>query len=212
MTRIAVIDFETTGLSPAMGARATEVGIVILEDGRAVDRFQGLMNAGVRLSPFIESFTGITNAMVAAAPPAAQVMAEAARFVGDLPMAAHNASFDRKFWMDELARADRPAPHAFVCTVLLSRRLHPEAGRHGLGALAAFHGLETTGPAHRALADAETAAALLGHMQRGLQARYGVPHAHHALLDRLQRTPRAAVAKAVAQFFGGAAPQDKTPR
>ena len=49
MTRIAVIDFETTGISPAMGDRATEVAIVMMEGGRVVDRFQSLMNAGVRI-------------------------------------------------------------------------------------------------------------------------------------------------------------------
>ena len=30
---IAVIDFETTGISPGQGARATEVAIVLLEGG-----------------------------------------------------------------------------------------------------------------------------------------------------------------------------------
>ena len=42
---IAVIDFETTGMTPAQGARATEVAIVLLEQGRVVDRFQSLMQA-----------------------------------------------------------------------------------------------------------------------------------------------------------------------
>jgi DNA polymerase III subunit epsilon len=88
MPRIAVIDFETTGLSPAQGDRATEVAIVMVEGGEVVGRFQSLMNAGVRISAFIESFTGISNAMVAGAPPAADVMAEASRFVGDAPMVA----------------------------------------------------------------------------------------------------------------------------
>ncbi|MEH3085265.1 MAG: 3'-5' exonuclease [Xylophilus ampelinus] len=215
MTRIAVIDFETTGISPDRGDRATEVGIVLLEDGRPVDRFQSLMNAGVRLSPFIEAFTGITNAMVAAAPDAAAVMAEAARFVGDTPMAAHNASFDRKFWQAELARAGAAAAQPFVCTVLLSRRLHPEAGSHKLTALGAFHGIAPAGRAHRALADAEMAAALLARMQAGLRERYRVPHAHHALLARVQAVPRRAVPEAVRRYFeeagdavGAAGPAD----
>jgi DNA polymerase-3 subunit epsilon len=66
MTPIAVIDFETTGLSPAQGDRATEIAVVLVQGGRVVDRFQSLMNAGVRISSFItESFTGISNAMVA---------------------------------------------------------------------------------------------------------------------------------------------------
>ena len=36
--RIAVIDFETTGTSPNLGDRATEVAIVMTEGGRVVDR------------------------------------------------------------------------------------------------------------------------------------------------------------------------------
>jgi DNA polymerase-3 subunit epsilon len=101
---IAVIDFETTGISPGMGDRATEVAIVLLENGQVVDRFQSLMNAGVRVNGFITQLTGITNEMVQAAPSAEQVMREAARFVAERPMVAHNAAFDKKFWQAELSR------------------------------------------------------------------------------------------------------------
>ncbi len=201
MTRIAVIDFETTGISPAMGDRATEVAIVMMEGGRVVDRFQSLMNAGVRIPSFITQLTGITNAMVAAAPPAAQVMAEAGRFVGDVPMVAHNASFDRKFWVEELARAGLDAPQPFACTVLLSRRLYPQAPSHRLGALADFHRLPRTGQAHRALADAEMAAALLARIQADLRERYAVPQPNHALLMALQTWPRAAVPKRLGEYL-----------
>ncbi len=201
MTRIAVIDFETTGISPAMGDRATEVAIVMMEGGRVVDRFQSLMNAGVRIPSFITQLTGITNAMVAAAPPAAQVMAEAGRFVGDVPMVAHNASFDRRFWVEELARAGLDAPQPFACTVLLSRRLYPQAPSHRLGALADYHRLPRTGQAHRALADAEMAAALLAHIQADLRERYAVPEPTHALLMALQTWPRAAVPKRLGEYL-----------
>ena len=71
MSLIGVIDFETTGLSPAMGDRATEVAIVLLEGTQVVDRFQSLMNAGVRIPAFIEQYTGISNEMIRTAPPAA---------------------------------------------------------------------------------------------------------------------------------------------
>ncbi len=201
MTRIAVIDFETTGISPAMGDRATEVAIVMMEGGRVVDHFQSLMNAGVRIPSFITQLTGITNAMVAAAPPAAQVMAEAGRFVGDVPMVAHNASFDRKFWVEELARAGLAAPQPFACTVLLSRRLYPQAPSHRLGALADFHRLPRTGQAHRALADAEMAAALLARIQADLREHYAVPQPNHALLMALQTWPRAAVPKRLGEYL-----------
>lgn len=194
---IAVIDFETTGLSPTMGDRATEVAIVLLRSGQVVGRFQSLMNAGVRIPPFIESFTGITNAMVAAAPPAAHVMAEAARFVGRAPLVAHNAAFDRRFWQAELARLGDAAPPAadapFACTLLLARRLYPQAPSHKLGAMAAMHGLAPTGRAHRALADAEMAAALLARIQADLCERFGLPHAGHALLMQAQACQRQAL-------------------
>ena len=187
---IAVIDFETTGMMPSQGARATEVAIVLMEGERIVDRFDSLMRTGVWIPPFITELTGITNAMVAAAPPASQVMREAARFVGDAPMVAHNASFDSKFWQAELALAGLDAPHPFACTVLLSRRIYPEAPSHSLGRITDHLGLPRTGRAHRALADAEMAAALLARMQSDLCARYALPWPEHALLMRLQRTAR----------------------
>ncbi|MES2949374.1 MAG: 3'-5' exonuclease [Pseudomonadota bacterium] len=201
MTRIAVIDFETTGLSPTQGDRATEIAIVMLEGGDVVGRFQSLMNAGVRVSSFIESFTGISNAMVEAAPPASEVMAAANDFVGDTPMVAHNASFDRRYWVAELARLDLPAPQAFACTVLLSRRLYPEARSHSLGAMAALHRLPSAGRAHRAMADAEVTAALLVRIQTDLCQRFEIPQAQHPLLMKVQSSPKHAIDKAVMKYL-----------
>lgn len=186
MNRIAVIDFETTGISPGQGDRATEVAIVVTEHGRVVDRFQSLMNAGVRIPAFITQLTGITNAMIATAPPPEAVMADAARFVGDLPLVAHNAGFDRRYWQAELARAGLPAPHPFACTVLLSRRLYPDAPSHKLGTLVDRFQLPRTGRAHRALADAEMAAELLARIQHDLRERHGVARPDHAFLRALQ--------------------------
>ncbi len=206
MTRIAVIDFETTGLSPTMGDRATEIAVVILEGDRVVDRYQSLMNAGVRISGFIEAYTGISNEMIALAPTAAAVMADASRFVGELPMAAHNASFDRRFWAAELERIDQPAPHPFACTLLLSRRLYPQIASYRLGALAAFHALPTSGRAHRALADAEVAAALLGRIRDDLRDRFKVPEPRHELLLKLQACARNALPKAIERHLAQSAP------
>lgn len=193
--RIAVIDFETTGTSPHLGDRATEVAIVMTERGRVVDRFQSLMNAGVRIPAFITQLTGITNAMVAAAPPAAQVMAEAARFVGEVPLVAHNAGFDRRYWQAELALCGLPAAQPFACTVMLSRRLYPEAPSHKLGALVDWFGLPRTGAAHRALADAEMAAELLGRIRHDLMLRHGVARPDHSFLCALQKCSKAALPK-----------------
>lgn len=202
MPPIAVIDFETTGMSPGQGARATEVAIVLLEAGQVVDRFQSLMKTGAWIPPFITQLTGITNAMLADAPGAVEVMRDAARFVGQAPMVAHNASFDSKFWQAELALADMPAPHRFACTVLLSRRLYPDAPTHKLGPLVQHLGLPRAERAHRALADAEMAAALLARMQQDLAARWRVPAADFALLEAVQRCTRKALPQWLARQAG----------
>ncbi len=200
MSRIAVIDFETTGLSPAMGDRATEVAIVMVEHGQVVDRFQSLMNAGRYIPSFIESLTGISNAMIATAPAAEKVMAEANRFVGNAPMVAHNASFDRRFWEAELDRAGEKATQPFACTMLVARRLYPQAPSHKLGVLIDYHRLPKAGRAHRAMADAEMAASLLGQIQDDLRSRHRVTRPDHGLLLALQRCARAAVPTLMSKF------------
>ncbi|MBP9940860.1 MAG: 3'-5' exonuclease [Comamonas sp.] len=188
--RIAIIDFETTGMSPAHGARAAEVGIVVIEGGRMVDRFQSLMNAGQRMPWNITQLTGISDAMLQAAPPADTVMRQAAAFVGNTPMVAHNASFDRKFWVDELQRADCDTSQPFACTVLLSRRLYPQAPSHSLGRIVRFLDLPPADKAHRALADAEMTAHLLLRMHSDLQTRWHIPQPRYDLLQMIQSSQR----------------------
>ena len=200
MSCIAVIDFETTGLSPAMGDRATEVAIVMVEHGQVVDRFQSLMNAGRYIPSFIESLTGISNAMIAAAPAAEKVMAEANRFVGNAPMVAHNASFDRKFWEAELNRAGEKATQPFACTMLVARRLYPQAPSHKLGVLIDYHHLPKAGRAHRAMADAEMAASLLGQIQDDLRSRHRVARPDHGLLLALQRCAKPGVPALMSKY------------
>jgi DNA polymerase III subunit epsilon len=162
------------------------------------------MNAGVRISPFIEAFTGISNAMIATAPPARQVMSEAARFVGDTPMVAHNASFDRRFWAAELQRAELDAAQPFACTLLLSRRLYPQAPNHRLGSLVQFHGLHQSGRAHRAMADAEMAAQLWLRMRRDLREQWRVQEPGYGLMVKLQGCAKAKVAGVIDGYRGSA--------
>jgi DNA polymerase III subunit epsilon len=194
---IAVLDFETTGMSPAQQARATEIGVVIVEDGQIVARYQSLMNSGAWVPPFIEQLTGISNAMLRTAPPAAQVMQEVAAFVGDRPLLAHNASFDQKFWDAELALIRRQRVQPFACSLLLSRRLLPMAPSHKLGNLNRWAGLPDTGQAHRALADAEMAANLTCFMAALLRERHGIADISHELLCNLQRVPAAKISQAL---------------
>lgn len=204
MDVVAVIDFETTGLSPAQGDRATEIAAVILENGKVVDRYQSLMNAGVRIPSFIEGLTGISNAMIREAPPVGQVMREVANFVGDYPLVAHNASFDCKFWDAELERINLQRRQEFICSLLLARRLMPDAPSHKLGALIEYANLPVAGRAHRALADAEMAASLLAHLMSELKSRHGIHQVTHELLCKIQGVPKAKVEQILAKHLQAA--------
>ena len=53
------------------GARATEIAVVLVREGESPDRYQSLMNARVPIPYFITQLTGISNAMIRRAPPAA---------------------------------------------------------------------------------------------------------------------------------------------
>ncbi|SNS74447.1 3'-5' exonuclease [Pseudomonas segetis] len=193
MSPIAVIDFETTGMSPEQQARATEIGVAIVQDGQIVARYESLMNSGAWVPPFIQQLTGISNAMLHDAPPAAQVMNEVADFVGDIPLMAHNAAFDQKFWDAELALVRRRRVQPFACSLLLSRRLLPQAPSHKLGNLNRWAQLPSTGRAHRALADAEMAANLTCYMSTLLRERHGINDISHELFCTLQKIPAAQI-------------------
>ena len=202
LERIAVIDFETTGISPSTSCRATEIAVVIMEQGVIVERYQSLMNAGVRIPSFIESLTGITNSMLRTAPPAERVMNEVAEFVGLTPLVAHNASFDQKFWDFELSRVKRNREQSFACSMLLARRLMPGAPNHKLGTLTSWAGLPHTGKAHRAMADAEMAANLTAHLSHELRNTHGIAGVSHQLLCTLQKVPAKKMAEAISKHRG----------
>jgi DNA polymerase III subunit epsilon len=169
---LVVLDFETTGLSPDCGDRTIEVGAVLIRDNRIVDRFESLMNPGVRVSRFIEEYTGITNRMLAGAPPVAEVMDKFVAFMAQHHLVAHNANFDRRFLDAELKRIMKRRQQEFACSMLVSRRVYPDAPGHSLEALVRHRKLTTSGIYHRALADAEMTAHLWIAMNNDLKSAY----------------------------------------
>lgn len=187
---VAVIDFETTGLSPFYGDRAIEVGVVIVSDNKIVDRFQSLMNPGIRVSGFIENFTGITNSMLEDSPTNDKAMQELKRFISNHHLVAHNASFDSKFLDAEFARIGQKRVNRFACSMLISRRLYPDAPDHKLETLVHYKRLKSDGVHHRALADAEMTAHLWIGMIEDLKRNYCRPEVTFELMQQLEKTPR----------------------
>ncbi len=148
---LAFVDLETTGAT-ATADRITEIGIIEVDEHGARE-WSALVNPGTPISPFIESLTGISNAMVAEAPPFEQLAEEVlARLQGRL-FIAHNARFDYGFLKNEFKRAGYDFRATVLCTVKLSRKLFPQHARHNLDSLVARHGLVVS-ERHRALGDA----------------------------------------------------------
>jgi len=192
-----VIDFETTGLSPGYGDRAIEVGAVLISGNRIVDSFQSLMNPEMRVSSFIEGFTGITNAMLSTAPAIKEVMVQLTSFIEQHHLVAHNAGFDSRFLDAELARINHRRTNQFACSMLASRRLYPDAPNHRLETLVTYKKLTTDGVHHRALADAEMTAYLWLEMIKDIKSTFGVREVSFKLMQQLAKVPK----KKLHEFF-----------
>ena len=158
---LVFLDVETTGTN-AVYDRITEVGLVEVERGRVVSEWSALVNPGVRIPSVIQAMTGITDDMVALAPAFEDLAPQLlARLDGKL-LVAHNARFDYGFLRNEFRRAGLRYASRVLCTVKLSRKLHPQESHHGLDALMARHGIACDAR-HRALGDARVLWELVRH-------------------------------------------------
>jgi DNA polymerase-3 subunit epsilon len=198
---IVMLDFETTGLSPAMGDRITEVAALRIVDGKVTERYVSLINCQVRIPAFISQLTGISQAMVDNAPPVSRVLPELLDFIGNDALAAHNASFDEKFLKAEAERLDLAPRHAgLVCSLKLSRRVFPGMGSYKLGLLSSALGIRFRSAAHRAESDAEVAAQVLMHIGRHLGDSYDLGPVCPQLLVSVNKLSAAKVADYLQKF------------
>lgn len=150
---ITYLDLETTGATP-LKDRITEIGLVRVENGIEVARWQTLVNPQQTIPPFIQKLTGISNEMVADAPTFAEVAATLKRHLDGSVMAAHNVRFDLGFLKSEYKRIDQTLKQPVLCTVKLSRQLYPQYHKHGLSVIMERHQLATD-MRHRAMGDVE---------------------------------------------------------
>ncbi len=148
-----VLDLETTG-GNAVHDRITEIAAVRVENGVEVARWSTLVNPGVGIPPFIQSLTGISDAMVASAPRFEDVADDLLAILKDAVFVAHNVRFDHGFVLHELERTGRQLKIPTLCTVRLSRKLYPQHKGHGLDAIMRRHGLQTQAR-HRAMGDVD---------------------------------------------------------
>ena len=128
MTREIVLDTETTGFDPRTGDRLIEVGCIeildLLPTGRTFHRF---VNPERLIPPDATRVHGITDDKVKDAPKFAEIVIDLADFIGDAPVIAHNAQFDRNFIDHEYGRCGHPLLHEnrWIDTLQLAQKVWP---------------------------------------------------------------------------------------
>ena len=158
-TTFVVLDLETSGGAPHLGARITEIGAVKVRGGEVLGKFQTFINPGTPIPSFITELTGINDAMVSSSPRIAEVFPILLEFLGaenETIFVAHNAPFDLSFLKAAASASEYKWPKFTVIdTAKLARRVlsRDEVVNCKLGTLAEFFNASVS-PTHRALDDA----------------------------------------------------------
>lgn len=153
-TTFVVLDIETTGGSPNADT-ITEIGAIKTKGGERIGTVQTLVRPGEPISGYVELLTGISNGMVALAPPIQEVLPSLWEFLRGAVLVAHNARFDAGFLSSAFRRYGYSIPFTkTVCTLRLARWLMKGETRDmKLETLAGMVGTATR-PCHRAFDDA----------------------------------------------------------
>ncbi len=163
-----VFDIETTGLS-SLKNHITEIGAVKISGGEVKEVFGTYVNPGEPIPKNITELTGITDEMVADAPPEAEAVRAFLDFAGDGILVAHNASFDIGFIRRVAEKEGYQFTNTYVDTVAMSRYVNSELQRHRLDVLAEYYGLGEFNH-HRAYDDAAVLAKIFLAMAEKLRA------------------------------------------
>ncbi len=159
------VDLETTGLEPNRDA-IIEVGAVRFQGEQILERFVSFVNPRRAIPSRIQQITGIRDSDVANAPPFEALAPELRAFVSSdvAGVVAHNAGFDLGFLRAQGLNFHRPT----LDTLEMATIVLPGQASYSLGELCLHFGIPLVG-AHRALADAEAAAALFAQLTQRLE-------------------------------------------
>ncbi len=156
---IVCFDIETTGLNKKYEV-IIEIGAVVLKNGEITDTFNTFVSPGRLLSPEIIRLTGITDEMLEGAPSQKEALEAFLAFVGDRPLAAHNADFDMGFIAAGCRKYGIPFHNPSVDSLILAQNLLPDLGKYKLDIVAEHLKLPAFNH-HRASDDAATVAYML---------------------------------------------------
>ena len=169
MTRYAIVDIETTG-SHAKGHGITEIAVIITDGQQELERWESLIDPGLRIPLHITELTGITDEMVEAAPTFAAVADELEALLDDCVFVAHNVGFDYAFIRGHFETMGRVWKRPKLCTVRLARKLLPGHASYSLGRICEDLGIANDAR-HRAMGDCAATTVLFHHMMNTERAR-----------------------------------------
>ncbi len=135
-------------------SRIIDLGIIRVENGKIVDRFETLINPGISIPSYIRRFTSITDEDLQDAPTFEEVALQVEAIMRDAVFVAHNAPFDYSFIKSEFRRLDMEFSAETLCSVRLSRTLFPKERSHSLESIINRYGINTKAR-HRAMPDAQ---------------------------------------------------------
>ena len=151
--RYCIVDIETNGSKPD-SSQIIEIGAIMYEDGKVVDKFESYVNAD-EIPSNIVRLTGITVDDVKDAPSLRSVLEKFRLFLGDAVFMAHNVNFDFKFISYSMEKAGfGPLLNRKICSIDLAKKTI-EAERYGLGFLIELFDIKVEH--HRAYSDAYAA-------------------------------------------------------
>jgi DNA polymerase III epsilon subunit family exonuclease len=165
LVEFVVLDLETSGSTPHLGAGITEIGAIRIKGGAVLDTFSTLVNPDHPIPPYITALTGIDDETVRSSPPISEVISSLIDFVGgdETVFVAQNAPFDLAFVKAAAKSNSKTWPkQRVVDTAILARKVldRDEAPNCKLGTLAQIFNAEIQ-PTHRALDDVKATIAVL---------------------------------------------------
>lgn len=164
-TEYVVFDVETTGLSAKGGDRIVEIAAVRVKNWKIVDTFEALVNPQREMPMEAQQINHITEAMVAEAPIADEVLPKVIDFIGGACLVGHNVKFDLNFLCFQLSLIGRKLREGTpaVDTLKMAKALLPHLTSFRLGHVAHSLGARIE-QAHRALPDVKVTAMVMSRL------------------------------------------------
>ncbi|MGX8701557.1 3'-5' exonuclease [Caproiciproducens sp.] len=162
-----VLDLETTGFSPNKD-KILEIAAIKYQQSTELEIFHTMINPNCGLNPLAKSVNHIDSSMICDAPCIEDILPKFIDFLGDLPLVAHNATFDLGFLRKEAQAEDLKILNTVFDTAKLAREAFPNLTNYKLQTIIKELNIKIE-DSHRALPDTQATAIIF---QKCLQILY----------------------------------------